>query len=275
MARAQERRILWTMPTSNAHPAPAPRKKPVQAPRKRVDHHAAPRLSRRSLYLLAVGVAGTVAAILIAVSVVGGKSGGTSSSTVVGAHETEALLAGIEQHGTVLGSPEAPVRLVEYADLQCPYCGVWARDVFPTIVREYVRTGKVQLEFRGLAFVGDDSVTALRTALGTASQGRLWHTVDLLFRNQGTENKGWVSESLLNGILAGVPGLDARRALSERDSAAVTAQTQKSSGQARAAGIDSTPTFQIGLTGGELHRVAVESLDVATFEAVIEDHLAG
>jgi protein-disulfide isomerase len=261
------------MPTSKAHPAPGHRRKPVQAPRTRVRAKEAAR-SRRSLYLIAGGVSAALTAILIAVSLVGGSGDGRSSSAILGAAETTALLAGIEQHGTVLGSPQAPVRLVEYADIQCPYCGAWARDVFPTIVRKYVRTGKLQIELRGLAFVGDDSVTGLRTALGTAPQSRLWNTVDLLFRNQGTENKGWVSDSLLRGILAAVPGLDATRALAERDSAAVETQMHTSATQAQAAGINSTPSFQIGVNGGPLERVAVQSLDVATFEAVIDDRLA-
>ena len=105
--------------------------------------------------------------ILIAVSATGGRSGsaGGAPATLAGAGETAALLSGIPQSGTTLGSPSAPVRLVEYADLQCVYCGAWARDVFPTLVRRYVRTGKVQLEFRGLAFVGSDSLVGLRTAL--------------------------------------------------------------------------------------------------------------
>jgi len=263
------------MPTSKAHPVPGPRKRPVQAPRKRVDASRSPRLSRRSLYLIAVGVAGGLAALLITLSLVGGKSGGSTSSAVAGGHETEALLAGIPQSGTTLGSPNAPVKLVEYADLQCPYCGVWARDVFPAIVRQYVRTGKLQIEYRGMAFVGDDSVKALRTALATAPQGRFWHTTDLFFRNQGTENTGWVSDSLVSGVLAAVPGLDTARAVSERDSAAVTSLLQRSQSQAQAAGVSSTPSFEIGVKGGPLNRIAVEALDVPTFKAIIDDHLAG
>ena len=35
--------------------------------------------------------------------------------------------------------------LVEFADLQCPFCKQYATDVLPTVVRDYVRTGKVRL----------------------------------------------------------------------------------------------------------------------------------
>jgi len=275
MALREPVRILGAMPTSKAHPAPGPRKRPVQAPRKRVDTARAPRLSRRSLYLIALGVAGGLAAILIVVSLVGGRSGGSTSSAVVGSMETEALLAGIPQNGTTLGSPDAPFKLVEYADLQCPYCGIWARDVFPAIVRQYVRTGKLQIEYRGMAFVGDDSVTALRTALATAPQNRFWHTADLFFRNQGTENTGWVSDALVAGVLAAVPELESARAMSQRDSSAVTSLMTRAQNQAQAAGIASTPTFEIGMKDGPLSRVAVEALDVPTFQAIIDDHLAG
>ena len=82
------------------------------------------------------------------------------------------LLRGIPQQGTALGSPDAPVTLVEYADLQCPYCAQWARDAFPELVRDYVRTGRVRIVFRGLAFLGPDSDAALRAALAAGQQRR-------------------------------------------------------------------------------------------------------
>ena len=186
--------ILRAVSNSKAHRVQAPRTRPAGA-RKR-PAATAPR-SRKSLYLSALGVAAAAAAILIAVSVTSGRSGSASSApaTLSGAAETAALLRGIPQHGTTLGSPNAPIRLVEYADLQCVYCGAWARDVFPTLVRRYVRTGKVQLEFRGLAFVGDDSRVGLRTALAAAQQNRLWNVAELLYRNQGAENSGWINDS--------------------------------------------------------------------------------
>jgi hypothetical protein len=55
-----------------------------------------------------------------------------------------------------LGRPDAPVTLVEIADYQCPFCAAFARDALPEIVQKYVRTGKVRIEFRALAFIGPD-----------------------------------------------------------------------------------------------------------------------
>ena len=91
------------------------------------------------------------------------------------------LFAGIEQQGAALGSPKAPVTLVEYADLQCPYCAQWARDALPTLVEDYVKTGKLRIVFRGLAFIGPDSDKALRTAIAAGEQNHLWDVVHGLY----------------------------------------------------------------------------------------------
>src|SRR4051812_750117 len=64
---------------------------------------------------------------------------------------------GIPQQGAALGRPTAPVTLVEYADLQCPYCAEWARRTLPVLASDYVRSGRLRIVFRGLAFVGPES----------------------------------------------------------------------------------------------------------------------
>jgi protein-disulfide isomerase len=48
------------------------------------------------------------------------------------------MLRGIPQHGPWLGRKDAPLTLVEYVDVQCPYCARFSHDVFPAVVRKYV-----------------------------------------------------------------------------------------------------------------------------------------
>ncbi len=263
MADHPVRSILLAVSTKTRPPSAS--KRPVQAPLKR----GAPpgrRISTRTLYVGAFGVAVALAAVFVGASLLTGRTTkATPTASITGGRATTALLAGIPQHGTILGSPTAPVKLVEYADLQCPYCGEWARNVLPALLREYVRPGKLQIEFRGLDFVGPDSAVALRTALGASAQNRVWNIVDLLYRNQGTENTGWVTDSLLRAVLAGVPGLDANRVLAARDGAQVAAQVQDAANKAGSAGIRGTPSFAVGRTGGQLQPLTLTALDVGAF----------
>ena len=90
--------------------------------------------------------------------------------------------------------------MVEFADLQCPFCREYTLNALPTIVKQYVRTGKVKLVFFGMAFLGPDSETALRAAYAAGLQSRLWNVIDLLYRNQGPENSGWVTDGLLRAV---------------------------------------------------------------------------
>ena len=181
---------------------------------------------------------------------------------------------GIPQHGNALGSPKAPVTLVEFADPQCPYCGEWARGALPDLVREYVRTGRVRVVFNGMSFVGPDSELALRTALAAGQQNRLWHVLDLLYRNQGTENTGWVTQDLLAGIGATVPGLDGSRMLAQRDAPDVSAALDAAAANAQSHGINSTPSFLAGPTGGTLKPVKVATLDLAGIAPALDRLLA-
>ena len=58
----------------------------------------------------------------------------------------------------MLGNPDATVRMLQFEDLQCPICKKYTDDAFPAIVDEYVRPGRVKIDFRGLAFLGPDSL---------------------------------------------------------------------------------------------------------------------
>jgi protein-disulfide isomerase len=227
-------------------------------------------MGRGTLLVASVTLAALVAAVVVVVFALGSKSSPPASVTVPGAAGVEALLHGIPQHGTTLGSPKAPVTLVEFADLQCPYCGVWAREALPTIVTRYVRSGKVQLVFEGMAFVGADSVTALRTAFAAGRQNKFWNVLELLYDNQGTENAGWVTDSLLRSIGAAVPGLDTERMLADQGSTAVDQMIAQADSVARSAHVNSTPSFAVGRTGGQLQLVEVSNLSASPISRAVD-----
>ena len=242
------------------------------------------RSGRRRSALLAVGTGLAVGAALIAASVLSSRSDANSepatgahgqTQTFSGVAEVSSLLDGIPQDGTALGSADAPVTLVEYADLQCPYCAQWALGAFPALVEDYVRAGKLRIEFRGLAFIGPDSETALRTALAAGRQDRLWHVVELLYSNQGAENSGWVTEDLVAKLTGVVSALDPEQVSADRHSAAVDAGIARAQAQAQAADVRGTPSFELGRTGRPLHSLDVMSLEPAQFRDAVEAVLSG
>jgi protein-disulfide isomerase len=183
-------------------------------------------------------------------------------------------LAGIPQDGTVLGSPDAGVTLIEYADLQCPACRAYTETFFPEIVEMYVRPGRVKTEFRGISFIGPDSETALRYVLAAGLQDRLWQLQEALYRNQGGENSGWVTEGLVRELAAEIPGLDADRLVVEADSAEVTGMMAEAEAQADAAEVRGTPTLAIQV--GDADPYTLEAgLSLAQLTAALDDALGG
>lgn len=168
-------------------------------------------------------------------------------------------LGGIPQHGTALGAAKAPVTVVEFADLQCPFCAQWAGVELPGVVRDYVRPGKVRLVFNGLHFLGRDSETALRTVYAAALQNRAWQVIEGLYARQGAENAGWVKDSLLRRVGAAA-GADVARMLRARSSAAVTRMVRAADDLATRAGVRSVPSFAVARTGKTPRVVGAEDL---------------
>jgi protein-disulfide isomerase len=121
-----------------------------------------------------------------------------------------------------------------------------------------------------MTFVGQDSVTALRTALAAGQQNHFWNVIALLYANQGTENTGWVTDSLLRGIGDAVPGLDTKRMFSSLQSAAVTRQLAAAAALAQEAGVNQTPTFAVGLTNKALKIVPIASLAPSALEPALD-----
>jgi protein-disulfide isomerase len=230
-------------------------------------------MNRRTYVVVGV-LAGLVAATLIAASLLSASGGGPAAPQKVFGDDTATLLEGIPQKGPVLGRSDAPVTLVEFADLQCPYCAQWSQQAFPEIVQDYVLTGKVRLVFGGLSFLGGDSEQALRFAHAAGDQGKLWNVVHLLYANQGSEGSGWVTDGLLRGIGAAVPGFSTREAVDSTSSLSTEQQIADAAVLGRRLGVRGTPTFAAGRTGDDLSLVPVRSLDADGIRLVLDQLLA-
>ena len=183
------------------------------------------------------------------------------------------VVAGIPQHGTVLGNPQATVRLLQFEDLQCPICKKYMDDVFPALVDEYVKPGLVKIDFRGLAFLGPDSAKALRIAVASGFQNKLWDVVELFFERQGVENSGWVTNELIDEILAEVPGLDAAKVKADAQGAAVRKEIAAVQAEAVALQVPGTPWFYIGIGLNKPYEIRPRTLIPSEFRPSLDEAL--
>jgi protein-disulfide isomerase len=226
--------------------------------------------------VVALAIAGAAVGIALAV---GGKSSSSSGTVPTRGSLTNALpnavfvqreFAGVQQHGLVLGSPKAPVTMIEYIDLQCPGCRAFETSVLPSIVPEFVRTGKLKIEARPIAIIGADSLPARNAAVAAAQQNRAFNFMQVIYVNQGTENTGWLNTAFIEKAAASVPGMDVRAVLDGLDSTAVKNAGAKIDAEATADQVPETPTLLLGKTGSKLQAVSSSvTFDEAKLAAAI------
>ena len=258
---------------------------PVSAPRRRSDERRAARLAaeaaeaarasrRRRLVLLAgaVVLAAAVVAVAAVISSSGARSDTAAGTRAAGGPEAAARFAGIPERAGVIGDPGAPLKLVEYLDLQCPACKVASAATLPTIVRDYVRTGKATLEVRTLHFLGPDSERAARFAAGAERQGKLFPFLSVFYANQGAENAGYVTDGFLRSV-ARAAGVDADRAFAEAGSSRATGRLDRANADAARAGVSGTPTLTVQRDGGR-EQVLPDSIDPAAVSQALDAELA-
>jgi protein-disulfide isomerase len=202
-------------------------------------------------------------AVLIVVSQSGGGSGGDTTLEDVGAVGQE--LRGIPQHRTILGDPGAKVKVIEYGDLQCPVCRGFAIDSAPALIDEFVRPGKASYDLRQWPVIGDpphtQSTLAAKAALAASEQGRYWNYVDLFFRNQGTEDSGYVTDPFMTAVAKGAGVTDIARWNKDRRSSRWNPVLAQTDTEAARLDFSGTPSFVVEGPRGERSLVGPQSLD--------------
>lgn len=222
--------------------------------------------SRRTKRLRRLGIAVGIAAAIVLIAVLvssrssqeADEKGGQQQGPVVGAAAVNKRFEGIEQDGLSLGDPKAPVTLIEFADLRCPFCKKASDNTLPTLVDKYVRAGKLRIEFRNFAILGPDSEKAARALAGAAEQGKAWQFIDLWYLNQGDEQKAYVNDGFIRHIAGGVQGLDAERVVQASNDQGETDSVAIANTEAQKFGINSTPSYLIARRGEEPQQLQVQ-----------------
>jgi len=141
----------------------------------------------------------------------------------------------------VIGRDDAPVTIIEFTDLQCPYCARYASQTFPRLKTEYVDTGKLRYTSRDLPLPFHDFALLAAVASRCAGeQGRFWEYREALFASQSLLGTGPY------GRIASQLGLDVERLEACRSSGEQESGVRADLALAARHGIRSTPTFVIG-----------------------------
>ena len=106
-----------------------------------------------------------------------------------------------ENGSPILGSERAPVTIVEFGDYQCEACYHWFHNTRSTLIDNYIETGKPQLVFVELQFLGRDSPKAAHASYCAEDQEKYWeyHTMLYTFQN-GPPDSGWADRDRLNSF---------------------------------------------------------------------------
>jgi protein-disulfide isomerase len=242
----------------------AEQKAAARQARLQAEAEEAARATRVRRVRVLIGVAAVaVLAVVIAIAVSSGGSSGKVNTTA-GGNDINTLFEGIPQRGLEMGAVNAPATLEEFVDLQCPFCAQFSREALPTLVNDYVRTGKVKVILRPRAFIGPDSVTAAQMVVATARQNKAWNYADTFYANQKPENSNYVTDKFLRSIGNAVPGLNVDEALkAAKTDPKVTKQIQDDETRATTLGSDSTPDFYLTKGNGKPVRIQVSPQDYA------------
>ncbi len=158
--------------------------------------------------------------------------------------KAEQSVLNLENASPILGSAEAQITIVEFGDYQCEMCHSWFHNTRGTIIDNYVDTGKVNIVFVDLAFLGSDSPIAAQATHCADDQGKYWEYHSILYYKQEGIDNGWASKSMLKEY-ANELKLDSDQFASCIDSAKYAKNVQNSYNDAVKMKVSSTPTFYL------------------------------
>jgi len=173
------------------------------------------RQQRTQRIFIIIGIVVVGAAIVLALIL----SNQPGAPQPVGAITLPKVVAYPQANFNSMGDPNAPVKIVEYSDFQCPYCATFVNETESQLIESYIKTGKVYFTSRSFGnFVSDninkqagtdnrESENAAKAAYCAGDQNKYWEYHDILYANQNGENEGGFARARLEAFAEKI-GLD-------------------------------------------------------------------
>jgi protein-disulfide isomerase len=172
--------------------------------------------------------------------------------------------------GYMMGKPDAPLTMVEFTDLQCPFCRQFAITSFDEIKKNWIDTGKLRYISRDFPLdFHAQAMPAARAARCAGEQGKFWEMRLGLMRNANLLTPEYITKT------AGDLKLDSKTfsacAASTKYDADIQAETQEGA----RLGVGGTPTFVMGRTTATAVEgpIMVGALPYAQFDAKLKSLL--
>jgi protein-disulfide isomerase len=157
------------------------------------------------------------------------------------------------------GNPDAPIKIDEYSDFQCPYCAQFYQTTEAQLMETYVADGTVYFVYNTFGeFIGPESAGTAEAAYCAGDQGKFWEMHDIILSNQAGENQGAFADRRLTQF-AETLKLDM-----DKFESCFTANTYKDTIEqdmkdGLAAGVKATPSFVLSYTvNGEVKTKLIE-----------------
>lgn len=175
-----------------------------------------------------------------------------------------------------VGNPDAPIKIEEFSDYQCPYCRIFFETTEEQLLSSYVADGTVYFVYRSFGtFIGAESAAAAEASYCAGDQGKFWEMHDIIFANQTGENVGAYTDRRLLAFAERL-GLNMSDFNSCFDSGKYADMVEQDGKDGLLAGIQATPSFVLSYTvnGETKTRIIQGAQQFDAFQQEIEAALA-
>lgn len=154
----------------------------------------------------------------------------------------------VEKQATI-GSPNAPVKIVEFGDFRCPHCKMF-HDEYYTQLKSYIDSGKVQFTFAPFQFMNPEPLVAGMVAKSVLAQNKdaFWKFYDAVYNNQeeyNQQSEGKAGDYLIGLIKKHIPEVNADQVAQDLKSEKYKAEVEADNQYVSSLGLTGVPAVYI------------------------------